>query len=489
MNKTIDVSGLTLLHNLLHLPKRVMIRVPVSVIVVLSAAVLCSCATPATKSGAPQAALVYKGPITEARQPGLEHGVELIPKEYFLDNGLKVLMVEDHKVPIATFQIWYKVGSIDEQSGKTGLSHMLEHMMFKGTKRYGSKVFSNLVQKNGGVDNAFTTRNYTMYYQTLVSDRIGLSVELEADRMANLLLNEEDVKSEKQVVMEERRLRTEDNPQNLLFEQLTEKAISTHPYRNPVIGWMDDIASFTLDDLRQHYNTYYSPNNAVIIVTGDINPTETLRLIKANFGSIPAKHTATVQIPKEPAQTQPKRIVLRKPAQLPYLLMAYHVPSIPHKDSYALDVLSALLSGKSGRLYQELVKNQKVALNAFVFYSGFHSAPYLMYFGGSVMGGKGDNTDALEGAILHEIERLKTTPPTQREIQKAKNQIEASFIMGQDSIYFQGELLGMYEMLGSWRLKDRYLEEIRAVTAEDVTRVTATYLTINNSTIGTLIPE
>ncbi|MBF0317791.1 MAG: insulinase family protein [Nitrospirae bacterium] len=444
----------------------------------LSAAVLCSCSSATIKSETTQA-------VTEPQRAG----VELIPREYFLDNGLKVLMVEDHKVPIATFQIWYKVGSINEPAGKTGMSHMLEHMMFKGTKRYGSKVFSNLIQKNGGVDNAFTTRNYTMYYQTLISDRLELSIELEADRMQNLLLNEEDVKSEKQVVMEERRLRTEDNPQNLLFEQLTEKALSRHPYRNPVIGWMDDIASFTAEDLRGHYNNYYSPNNAVIIVTGDINPAEVLSQLRTHFGPIAAKHPATVNIPMEPKQEQSRRFLLRKPAQLPYLLTAYHVPSIPHKDSYALDVLSAIFSGKSGRLYQALVKNQKIALNAFVFYSGFHTDPYLMYFGGSVMGGKGGNTDALERAILDEIEKVKTTPPTEREIQKAKNQIEASFIMGQDSIYFQGELLGMYEMLGNWRLKDKYLEEIRGVTVEDVQRVATTWLTTNNSTIGTLIPE
>ncbi|KJU86616.1 zinc protease [Candidatus Magnetobacterium bavaricum] len=486
MKQRLDESSARPLQGLLSVPKRVMpkkmihvpISVPISIIVMLSAAVLFSC-SPAT----------MRSTTTQVVIDPQQAGVELIPHEYFLDNGLKVLMVEDHKAPIATFQIWYKVGSLNESTGKTGLSHMLEHMMFKGTKRYGSKVFSNLIQKNGGVDNAFTTRDYTMYYQTLISDRLELSIELEADRMQNLLLSEEDVKSEKQVVMEERRLRTEDNPQNLLFEQLTEKALSRHPYRNPVIGWMDDIASFTVEDLRGHYNNYYSPDNAVIIVTGDIKPAEILKQLKTHFGPIPAKHQAKANIPTEPMQEQSRRLVLRRPAQLPYLLMAYHVPSIPHKDSYALDVLSAIFSGKSGRLYQELVKNQKVALNSFVFYSGFHTDPYLMYFGGSVMGGKGDSTDALEHAILAEIEKVKTTPPTEREIQKAKNQIEASFIMGQDSIYFQGELLGMYEMLGNWRLKDKYLEEIRGVTVEDVKRVAATYLITNNSTVGTLIPE
>ncbi|MBF0344232.1 MAG: insulinase family protein [Nitrospirae bacterium] len=413
--------------------------------------------------------------------------IELRPQEYFLDNGLKVLLVEDHKATIATFQIWYKVGSINEMPGETGLSHMLEHMMFKGTKRYGSKVFSNLIQKNGGVDNAFTTKNYTMYYQTLKSDRLALSIELEADRMENLLLNEEDFKSEKQVVMEERRLRTEDNHQNLLFEELTARAISTHPYRNPVIGWMDDISSFTVDALQQHYNNYYRPNNAVVIVTGDINPHETLKLIRTYFGPIPSKPIKPVSMPIEPKQEGAKRVVIKKPAVQPYLLMAYHVPSIPNKDSYALDVLASVLSSKSGRLYQELVKSHKVALNAFVFYSGFYSDPYLMYFGGSAMGGK--DTDAVEKGILEEIEKVKTTPPAEREIQKAKNQIEASFIMGQDSIYFQGELLGMYDMLGNWRLKDRYLEEIRNVTVEDVKRVAATYLTEQNRTTGILIPE
>ncbi len=179
-------------------------------------------------------------------------------KEYMLDNGLKVLLVEDHKSPIANFQLWYKVGSRHEITGKTGLSHLLEHMMFKGTPEYGSKVFSQIIQKNGGTDNAYTTKDHTVYHQTLASDRINLSIKLEADRMQNLLLDPSDVKAERNVVMEERRLRYEDNPQNALFEEVTALAFKVHPYRNPVIGWMNDIASIERDDLYSYYKKYYA---------------------------------------------------------------------------------------------------------------------------------------------------------------------------------------------------------------------------------------
>ncbi|MEO5359696.1 MAG: insulinase family protein [Nitrospirota bacterium] len=406
-------------------------------------------------------------------------------KEYRLNNGLKVLISEDHKAPVASFQIWYNVGSINETQGKTGLSHFLEHMMFKGTQKYGSKVFSNLVQKNGGVDNAGTTRDFTVYYQNLASDRINLSVEMEADRMINLFLKPEDVESEKKVVMEERRMRIEDDPEDFLLEQVTAKAFTTHPYHNPVIGWMGDIASLNREDLMRYYKTYYAPNNAVIVVTGDVNPDEIMKLVTKHFGGIPSAPVKALSVPVEPVQKEQRRLTVKKQAKLPLIIIAYHVPSVPHNDAYALDVLSQIFSGKSGRLYQSIVKKEKLAINAFANYSGIHKDAYLFYWGGTPAA----DINKLETAIFKEIEGITAAPPTEREVKKAKNQIEATFVMGQDSLFFQGELLGMFELLGNWRLKDKYLDGVAKVTPADVQAVAKKYFTPQNSTVGILIPE
>ncbi len=408
-------------------------------------------------------------------------------KEYKLENGLKVLIIEDHKAPIATFQIWYRVGSRNEPVGKSGLSHLLEHMMFKGTPKSGAKAFSKIVQKNGGVDNAFTTRDYTMYYQTLASDRMGISIELEADRMQNLTLDPKEVLSERSVVMEERRMRYEDDPQNSLYEEVLAAAFESHPYHWPVIGWMSDIASIERSDLYNHYKAYYSPDNAVIIVSGDIKADDIIKKIKALFGSIPAVPDRKPVTSKENEQRGERRVSLKREAELPYIIASYHAPSFPDEDSYALEVLGTILSGgKSARLYKSIVYEKKLALYAYADYSGLHKDPYLFSFAATAAPGK-DIKD-VENSFYDETEKIKSTPPSEREVQKAKNQIEASFIMGQDSIYFQAELAGMFEMIGGWKLKEQYLEGIRKVKPEDVSRVAKKYLNEDNRTVGILIP-
>lgn len=409
-------------------------------------------------------------------------------KEYILKNGLKVLIIEDHKSPLATFQIWYKVGSKDEPIGKTGISHLLEHMMFKGTSKYGSKVFSNMVQRNGGIDNAHTTKDYTMYHQTLSSDRIGISIELESDRMFNLLLDPKDVVNERNVVMEERRMRYEDDPQNLLYEEVISAAFKAHPYQWPVIGWMSDIASIEREDLYRHYKTYYSPDNAFIVIAGAVKAEELILKIRENFEHIKPSEMSVVKYKtEEPKQRGEKRIYLKKEAELPYMLIAYHVPSFPHADSYALDVLSAILSsGKSSRFYKSIIYEKRLALNAFADYSGFYKDPFLFILGGTVAPQK--NIDDLEKTIYEEIERIKNEAPSVKEIQKAKNQIEASFVFAQDSTYSRAFYTGIFEMLGDWRLMDKYLDGIRKVTPEDVQAMAKKYLIDDNKTVGILIP-
>jgi zinc protease len=409
-------------------------------------------------------------------------------KEYKLQNGMKVIIVEEHKAPVATFQIWYRVGSKDEPAGKSGISHLLEHMMFKGTPQYGPSFLSRLIQKNGGTDNAHTTKDYTAYFEIVPSDRILLPIELEADRMKNLVLDPKEVLSERSVVMEERRLRYDDDPQKSLFEEVVAGAYKMHPYRRPVIGWMSEIKSIEREDLYAYYKKNYSPANAFIVVVGDVNADEILRKIKTQFDQMPSDYIHESITSIEPEQQGEKRIILRREAELPFIILAYHTPSFPHEDSYALDVLNLILSGgKSTRLYQSLVYKEKIALNASADYSGFNKDPHLFCFFATASPGK--NIKDVEDALYTEIEKIQKAPPSEYEVQKAKNQIEASFIIGQDSIYMQAMKYGMFEMLGDWRLIDTYLNGIRKVTMDDVMRVAKKYLTEANRTVGILIPK
>ncbi len=408
-------------------------------------------------------------------------------KEYTLKNGLKVLVIEDYKAPLATFQIWYKVGSKDEHVGKTGISHLLEHMMFKGTPRYGSKEFSNIIQRSGGIDNAHTTKDYTMYHQTLPSDKIGLSIKLEADRMINLLLDPKEVIVERDVVMEERRVRYEDDPQNLLYEEVVATAFKTHTYRWPVIGWMSDIASIERKDLYEYYKTYYFPNNAFIIVSGAVNSEKVITEIKQEFEDIPSKELPERTKSVEPKQAGEKKVYLKKEAELPYILIAYHVPTLQHEDSFALDILSTILSGgKSSRLYKNIVYEKRLALNAFADYS-FHKDPFLFIFGGTAAPQKG--IEDLEKEIYEQIEKIKTEMPSEREMQRAKNQIEAFFVFAQDSSYSRALYTGIFEIFGDWRLMDKYIEGIRKVRPEDVQAAAKKYLISDNKTVGILVPK
>lgn len=408
-------------------------------------------------------------------------------QEHLLDNGLKVLLLEDHKAPTATFQVWYRVGSRDEKIGKTGLSHLLEHMMFKGTKKHGPKTFSQAIQRVGGTDNAFTTGEYTGYFELLASDRLDLPIELEADRMQNLVLTSEAVLSERDVVMEERRMRYDDDPQNLLFQEVVATAFKNHPYRWPVIGWMSDLKTLNPEDLRQHYATYYAPNNAVILVIGDIEPSGVLAKIKDAFGKIPAGPGIKAVPVTEDEQQGEKRVILRKEAELPVVISVYKTPAVYQQDGAALEVLSSILSGgKSTRLHNVLVYEKQLALSAWAGYDGMRRDPHLFYTGATAAHGR--SIDEVEKTLLAEVEKISTEPPTAPEIQKAKNQVEASFIMEQDSIYMQARLIGSFEMIGGWRLVDSYLASIRAVTAADVQRVAAKYLIPEHRTTGVLIP-
>ena len=419
--------------------------------------------------------------------PPSEAGLREQVFETTLPNGLKVILLENHKVPLITFQVWYRVGSRNEESGKTGLSHMLEHMMFKGTKKVGPEEFSRIIQENGGNDNAFTSRDNTAYFENLSADRVQVAIDLESDRMQNLMFREEDFRTERMVVMEERRLRTEDNPQAVLQEQVEATAFQTQPYHWPIIGWMEDIARFTLGDLKAYYKTYYNPINAFLVVVGDFKIEELLPKIEKAFGSYPKGVAPSQDRDKDPPQIGERRIFVKKEAQLPTILMAYHVPNLREPDSYVLEVIATILSGgKSSRLYQSLVREKRLVLSADADHSLISRDPSLFTLSADLLPGK--EVSEVEKAFDQEIERLQREPVGEQELKKVKNQLEASFIFGQDSIFNQAMLLAHHEIAISWKMIDDYIPSIRKVTPEDIQRVVKKYLIPDNRTVGILIP-
>lgn len=413
----------------------------------------------------------------------------LEPKEFVLSNDMKVLVVEVPKAPVATVQVWYKVGSRNEVMGRAGLSHMLEHMMFKGTNRFPKGSFSRLIRKNGGMDNAFTSQDFTAYFANLAADRVTLALELESDRMQGLILDANEFKMEREVVKEERRLRSEDDPQGALVEALFAQAYVSHPYHWPVIGWFADLDAMTLEDLQRHYDTYYSPNNATLVIVGDVKADTLIPTVAKLFEPIPKGPTPKPMLAAEPEQRGERRFMLKREAQVPFVMMGYRVPNYTSDDSYALNILESILShGKSSRLYQALVYDQKSALAVGAEYSLMQADPGLFYFYALVR--PGEKVEAIEESLLKEIRRLQTEPPTDLELQRAKNQIEAGRVFEQDSNFRHAMILGEAETVGAgWRKVNQFIERTRAVTAQDVQRVAGKYLIDDTKTVGMLIPQ
>ena len=408
-------------------------------------------------------------------------------KEFVLDNGLKVFLLEDHKSPAVTFQVWYRVGSRNEKDGKSGLSHFLEHMMFKGTPAIRPEEYSRIIAKNGGRSNAFTTSDVTVYFATMSRDKIGIELEMEADRMANALLGDTNFEPEKKVIQEERRLRTDDKPVAALDEVTSAVAYTVHPYRRPVIGWMDDIQNLSRQDLVDHYKLYYAPNNAFIVVAGDFSTDEILPKIKAAFEKIPRGPEPPKVRAEEPPQRGERRVFLKKEAELPFVMMFYHAPNLKSPDNFALDLLTVVLAGgRSSPLYHDLVYQKRLARSVDANYSSVSMDPGGFSITAQLMPGKEPPEVEREIDIL--VDKIKSELISERDLQKAKNQIESSFIFAQDSIFGQAMKIGYYEATGDWRQMDHYIEGIRRVTREDIQRVAKEYLDRDRRTVGVLIP-
>ena len=405
-----------------------------------------------------------------------------------LENGLRVLLLEDHRSPIVSFQVWYRVGSRNEQRGATGIAHLLEHLMFKGTPTHGPREFARLVEQNGGRDNAFTSQDITGDYVNIVSDRIDLVLELEADRMRNLLLDPKQIDAERQVVIEERRTRTEDDPSGFLGEEVASIAFKAHPYGYPIIGWVEDLRRITPEEIRAFYRTYYVPNNAIIVAVGDFRAPELLEKIRRRFGPIPRGPEPPPVLAVEPPPNGERRVTVRKQAQLPIVYLAWHAPSQRSADAPALEVLSVVLSsGRASRLYRELVYERRLALEAGGDYNYFSLDPNLFWFWATPMPGK--TPEALERALLAEVERLKTAPVTDEELARAKNQIEASFVFQADSVHSRASLLARFELIGGAALLDSFVARIRAVTAADLMRVARAWFPPDRKNVGVLLPK
>lgn len=414
--------------------------------------------------------------------------------EYKLDNGLKILVKQDKRAPIAVIQLWYKVGSSYEENGLTGLSHVVEHMMFKGTKKHPKGELERILGENGAENNAFTSQDYTAYYEIIAADRLDVAMELEADRVRNLLLAPAEFKKEVEVVKEERRWRTEDKPTALTYEQFSAAAFVNSPYHNPVIGWMTDLNSMKIEDLREWYERWYAPNNATLVVVGDVEPDKVYELAKKYYG--PLKPTANIPTPKpqtEIEQSGMRYIKVKAPAELPYVLLGYKVPNMLSAkekwEPYALEMLASILDGgNSSRFSRELVRGKEIAASAGASYDGYGRLPDLFTLKG--MPAKDVKLETLKSALLEQVETLKTAPVSTAELERARAQVISGEVYERDSQQSQASTLGALESVGlGYKLADEYVDNILAVTPEQIQAVAKKYLVEDHMTVAELDPQ
>ena len=418
--------------------------------------------------------------------------------EHILSNGLKVLAREVHSAPIATCWIWYRVGGRNERVGITGISHWCEHMLFKGTPSMPKGAFDALIARNGGTFNGFTWIDFTAYFETLPADRLQLGLEIEADRMQHSLFDAAEVASERTVIISERE-GNENSPMFWLDEELRSTAFKVHPYRNGVIGWKSDLRAMSREDLYTHYRTYYTPNNAVLVVVGDFRTAAVMEQIEKVYGSIPRGPELPEVRGEEPEQQGERRVIVRRPGANPVVQLAWHAPNARSQDWAALTVLDAVLSGgkspsffgggaqtnRSARLYRALVEGELATSASSSFMPTID--PYLFELSATVR----PDTDAqiVEQALNVEIDKLRQTPVSEQELTKIQRQMRAQFAYATERISSQAMMLGMWEMLDTHTRLDRLFDDIAAVTSADVQRVAQTYLPPHKRTVGVFIPE
>jgi zinc protease len=410
--------------------------------------------------------------------------------EHVLANGLRILVKPDHRAPVVVSMLWYRVGSVDEHSGATGLAHVVEHMMFKGTPKVPAGEYAKLISQAGGRFNAFTSRDYTGYFQTLHKDELALALRLEADRMTNLNLDKDEFAREINVVMEERRWRYDDQPRSLTYERLMAVALAAHPYRNPIIGWMTDLKTMTVEDVRAFYEQWYAPNNAILVVVGDVDPQRVFELAQREFGSISRKTLPQTRAQTDPPQLGQRRLVVKAPAEQPYVLMAYRAPGLedPAKDRepYAMEMLAYVLDGnEAARLNSTLVRHEKIAAAVSASYDGVNRGPAMFYLSGVPVGST--TADELEAALKREVARVAAEGVKEDELERAKAQIIASQVFRRDSMMAQAREIGSLETIGfSHTAMDVIVEKLRGVTAAEVQAVARKYFGDDGLTVAHL---
>jgi zinc protease len=414
--------------------------------------------------------------------------------EFQLSNGLKLIVREDHRAPTVAHMVWYRAGSIDEVNGKTGVAHVLEHMMFKGTHKVKSGEFSRLVAAVGGRENAFTSRDYTAYFQQVEKSKLDEVMRLEADRMSNLNFDDAEFLKEIQVVMEERRLRTEDNPSSLLNEALTATAYMSSPYRYPVVGWMNDLVNMKAIDARDWYRSWYKPNNATVVIAGDVDPQAILRAVEKYYGVAAAKELPERKPQIEPVQKGTKRVQVKAPADSAQLAMAWKVPKLEvgrldDNEPYALELLSAVLDGyDNARLNRTLVKQERVVNDVGVSYDMISRGPELFFISSSMA--KGKTVEQAESSIRKALKEVVDKGILESELKRVKVRILSDQIYKRDSIFGQAMEIGSTEMAGfSWKDIDVMLEKMQTITPAQVQAVAKKYLVDEGLTIAVLDPQ
>ena len=424
---------------------------------------------------------------------GLSTAALANPYETTLKNGLRVIVKEDRRAPTAVHMVWYRIGSTDEVDGSSGVAHVLEHMRFKGTPSVGPGEFNKRVAAAGGRDNAFTSRDYTAYFQQVPKESLPDMMALEADRMRHLTVDAKEFAQEIKVVMEERRMRTDDNPQAKLFEQMNAVALQAHPYRRPIIGWMSDLEAMTAADAKAWYDTWYVPNNAYVVITGDVDHRAVFALAEKHYGALEGRPLPPRRQQVEPAQQGMRRIVVKAPAELPVLIMGYKAPILRdiERDSepYALEMLAAVLDGHdAARFNKKLVREERVALSAGIDYDNTARGPGMIYLHGTPSEGK--TVDDLEKALRAEIARVQSEGISDAELKRAKAQLLAAQVYKLDSMFGQTMEIGQIEAVGlPYQKLDRMLDKLQQVSAADVQAVARKYFGDDTLTVGVLDPQ
>ena len=421
------------------------------------------------------------------------HAADASVHSKILENGLEVFVKVDNRAPVAVSMVWYRAGGMDETSGTTGVAHVLEHMMFQGTVETAPGEFARTIAEVGGRSNAFTAADYTGYFQELHKSNLELALRLEADRMANLNLDDQEFAKELRVVMEERRQRVDDNPRAMVFERLSAAMYVAHPYRQPVVGWMSDLENMQLSDAREWYDSWYAPNNAILVVAGDVNPQAVFSLAEKYFGPIKARPLPLRKPQTEPEQTGIRRVTVKAPARLPSMTMAYHAPRLAdvHGDwePYALSILAGVLDGyAAARLERELVRNARVANSVSSDYDGLRRGPGVFYVSFTPANGK--TVEDVELAWREQLALLIDEGVSDEELRRVKSQVVASQVYSQDSVYGQASRIGRMRSLGlPYDAATSITQRLREVTAEQVQAVAQKFLVDDKLTVSVLEPQ